>query len=70
MYGITVQSAEDPISKMNKSFLLLFHLLYLDAFSEELVMEHQIVTDEIKDTLTTLERYIQTNGYDGLYPFK
>ena len=33
-------------------------------------MEHQIVTDEIKDTLTTLERYIQTNGYDGLYPFK
>ena len=65
-----IQGAKDPISKMNRSFLLLYHLFYLDAFSEELEMEHQIVTDEIKDTLTTLEHYIQTNGYDSLYPFK
>ncbi len=65
-----VQGAKDPIAKMNKSFLLLYYLFYLDAFSEELEMEHQIVTDEIKDTLTTLEHYIQTNGYDSLYPFK
>lgn len=65
-----VQGAKDPISKMNKSFLLLYHLFYLDAFSEELEMDHQIVTDEIKDTLTTLGQYIQSNGYDSLYPFK
>lgn len=70
MYGITVQPAEDPIAKMNKSFLLLYHLLYLDAFSEELEMEHQIVTDEIKGTLAALGQYIQSNGYDSLYPFK
>ena len=65
-----VQGAKDPIAKMNKSFLLLYHLFYLDAFSEELEMEHQIVTDEIKDTLTTLGQYIRSEGFNNLFPFK
>lgn len=65
-----VQGAKDPIAKMNKSFLLLYHLFYLDAFSEELEMEHQIVRDEIKDTLAALGHYIRSEGFNNLFPFK
>ena len=54
-----LEKAKDEVSRMNRRMGILFHLLYLKVFSNELEIEQDIVNNEI-----------QINGFEQLYPFK
>ena len=55
---------------MNKRMGILFHLLYLKAFSNELEIDRDLVNNEIQSTILILRDYILINGFKQLYPFK
>lgn len=64
------EASQNEVVKMNKRLVVLFHLFYLNAFSDELDMNPQLVYEEINSMLLILRQYIQINGFDNLYPFK
>ena len=55
---------------MNKRMGILFHLLYLKVFSNELEINQDLVNSEIQETISILRNYILENGFKQLYPFK
>lgn len=65
-----LEKANDEISQMNKRMGILFHLLYLKAFSNELEIEQDLINNEIQNTISILRDYILKNGFELLYPFK
>lgn len=65
-----LEKAKDEVSQMNKRMGILFHLLYLKAFSNELEIERDLVNNEIQSTISVLRDYILINGFEQLYPFK
>ena len=65
-----LEKANDEISQMNKRMGILFHLLYLKAFSNELEIERDLINNEIQNTISILRDYILKNGFELLYPFK
>ena len=65
-----LEKAKDEVSQMNKRMGILFHLLYLKAFSNELEIERDLVNNEIQSTILFLRDYILINGFKQLYPFK
>ena len=65
-----LEKAKDEVSQMNKRMGILFHLLYLKAFSNELEIDRDLVNNEIQSTILILRDYILINGFKQLYPFK
>ena len=65
-----LEKVKDEVSQMNKRMGILFHLLYLKAFSNELEIERDLVNNEIQSTILILRDYILINGFKQLYPFK
>ena len=65
-----LEKAKDEVSRMNRRMGILFHLLYLKVFSNELEIEQDIVNSEIQNTISILRDYILINGFEQLYPFK
>ena len=65
-----LEKAKDEVSRMNRRMEILFHLLYLKVFSNELEIEQDIVNNEIQNTISILRDYILINGFEQLYPFK
>lgn len=65
-----LEKVNDEISQMNKRMGILFHLLYLKAFSNELEIEQDLINNEIQNTISILRDYILKNGFELLYPFK
>ena len=65
-----LEKANDEISQMNKRMGILFHLLYLKAFSNELEIKQDLINNEIQNTISILRDYILKNGFELLYPFK
>lgn len=65
-----MEKTQDETVKMNKRIIVLFHLFYLNTFSDELEMDPQLVNYEINSIVSTLREYIQTHGFDNLYPFR
>ena len=65
-----LEKTKDETSQMNKRMGILFHLLYLKVFSNELEIEQDIVNNEIQNTISILRDYILINGFEQLYPFK
>ena len=65
-----LEKAKDEVSLMNRRMGILFHLLYLKVFSNELEIEQDIVNNEIQNTISILRDYILINGFEQLYPFK
>ena len=65
-----LEKAKDEVSRMNRRMGILFHLLYLKVFSNELEIEQDIVNNEIQNTISILRDYILINGFEQLYPFK
>ncbi len=65
-----LEKAKDEVSQMNKRMGILFHLLYLKVFSNELEIDRDLVNNEIQSTILILRDYILINGFKQLYPFK
>ena len=65
-----LEKAKDEVSQMNKRMGILFHLLYLKAFSNELEIKRDLVNNEIQSTISVLRDYILINGFEQLYSFK
>lgn len=65
-----LEKANNEISQMNIRMGILFHLLYLKAFSNELEIERDLINNEIQNTISILRDYILKNGFELLYPFK
>lgn len=65
-----LEKAKDEVSQMNKRMGILFHLLYLKTFSNELEIDRDLVNNEIQSTILILRDYILINGFKQLYPFK
>ena len=65
-----LEKAKDEVSRMNRRMGILFHLLYLKVFSNELEIEQDIVNNEIQNTISILRDYILINGFEQLHPFK
>ena len=65
-----LEKAKDEVSQMNKRMGILFHLLYLKAFSNELEIDRDLVNNEIQSTILILRDYILINGFKQLYPFR
>mgnify|MGYP007130118084 FL=1 len=65
-----LEKTNDETSQMNKRMGILFHLLYLKVFSNELEINQDLVNSEIQETISILRNYILENGFKQLYPFK
>ncbi|RKV90590.1 MAG: hypothetical protein D8H99_33180 [Streptococcus sp.] len=65
-----LEKTKDETSQMNKRMGILFHLLYLKVFSNELEFNQDLVNTEIQETISLLRNYMLENGFKQLYPFK
>ena len=65
-----LEKPKDETSQMNKRMGILFHLLYLKVFSNELEFNQDLVNTEIHETISLLRNYMLENGFKQLYPFK